>query len=110
MFVGKAIEVEAREGHDDVEESVLDGDEVACGEVEGQFAFVVGGPEGVEECGGDGEEGEVLDVGVTVDMGERLASVVATNCVHGEVTGETASVVSCLKSGTVEERLFSTFI
>lgn len=109
MLVGKAIEVEAREGHDDVEEPVLDGNEVARGEVEGEFAFVVGGPEGVEEGGGDGEEGEVLDVGVTVDMGERLASVVGTNCVHSE-DGEMASVVLCLKSGTVEERLFSTFL
>jgi hypothetical protein len=31
------------------------------------YALVVGGPEGGEECGRNGEEGEVFDVGVTVN-------------------------------------------
>jgi len=43
---------------------VLETDEDAGGGVEGHDAFVVGGPEGGEEDGGDGEEGEMLDVGV----------------------------------------------
>lgn len=70
MFVRETVQIEPGEGHDDVEETVLDGDEVPGGEVEGHFAFVVGGPEGVEEGGCDGEEGEVLDVGVAVGLGQ----------------------------------------
>ena len=44
---------------------MLDGDEEPCGEVEFHDAFVVGRPEGAEEGGGDGEEGDVFNVGVT---------------------------------------------
>lgn len=40
--VGVGVEVEAREGHDDVEELVLDGEEDARGGVEGHDAFIVG--------------------------------------------------------------------
>lgn len=80
MFVREPVEVETRQGHDDVEKPVLEGDEVAGGKVEGEFAFVVGGPEGVEECRGDGEEGDVLDVGVTVRMAGRSAEATGMKC------------------------------
>lgn len=43
---------------------MLDGDEEGGEAVEDEGAFVVRGPEGFEEDGGDGEEGDVFDVGV----------------------------------------------
>ena len=60
------VEVEAGEGEDDVEELVLHRDEELAERVERHFALVVRGPERLEEDGGDGEEGEMLDVGVAV--------------------------------------------
>jgi hypothetical protein len=39
--IGEPVEVEAREGHDDVEEVVLDAEEDAGCEVEGEDAFVI---------------------------------------------------------------------
>lgn len=63
--VGVGVEVEAREGHDDVEELVLDGEEDARGGVECHDAFVVGRVERGEELRGDGEEGDMFDVWVT---------------------------------------------
>lgn len=53
---------------------MLDFDYDFCEFVKVHDAFVVGGPEGGEECWGDGEEGEVFDVGVTRRM------VVSTGC------------------------------
>lgn len=58
------VEVEAGKGHDEVEDLVLHAEGELGDHVKLHGAFVVGGPEGVEECGGDGEEGHVLDVGV----------------------------------------------
>lgn len=58
------IEVEAREGHDEVVEAVLEGEEEFGEGVEAEGAVVVGGVEGGEEGGGYGEEGDVLDVWV----------------------------------------------
>ena len=66
VAVRERVQVEAREGEDDVEELVLHGEEELARGVEGHLAVVVGGPEGLEENRGDGEEGEVLDIGVAV--------------------------------------------
>ena len=66
IAVRVGVEVEAGEGEDDVEELVLEGNEELASGVEGQLALVVRGPEGLQEDGGDGEEGEVLDVGVAI--------------------------------------------
>ncbi len=66
VAVGGGVEVEAGEGENDVEELVLHAEEEFAWGVEGHLALVVRGPEGLEEDGGDSEEGEVLDVGVAV--------------------------------------------
>lgn len=66
VAVAVGVEVEAGEGEDDVEQLVLHGDEDLGEGVEGHLTLVIGRPEGVEEDGGDGEEGEVLNVGVAV--------------------------------------------
>jgi len=62
------VEVEPPKGHDDVEELVLDGNEKSGEAVEDEGAFVVGGPEGSEEDGGDCEEGDMFDVRVVRGM------------------------------------------
>lgn len=43
---------------------MLNGNEEGGEAVEDEGTFVVGGPEGFEEDGRDGEEGDVFDVGV----------------------------------------------
>jgi hypothetical protein len=58
------VEVEPAESHNDVKELVLNGNEEGGEAVEDEGTFVVGGPEGFEEDGRDGEEGDVFDVGV----------------------------------------------
>jgi hypothetical protein len=73
VLVREPVEVEARKGHDHIEEAVLEGDEEPRGAVECHFALVVRGPDRAEEVGADGQEGDVLDVGVAVRQGGQRA-------------------------------------
>lgn len=52
---------------------MLETDEEGGGAVKEHGAFIVGGPEGVEESGRDGKEGKMLDVGV-------VGGVIRHNC------------------------------
>lgn len=70
--VRQSVQVEPREAHDDVEELVLDRDEYLSERVELHDALVVRGPQRRQEDGGNGEEGEMLDVGVAVTNKCRL--------------------------------------
>lgn len=56
---------------------MLEGDEEAGGGVELHVSFVVGGPEGGEEVGGDGEEGDVFNVWVAVDSWSEMETVMS---------------------------------
>lgn len=58
------VEVKAGEGHDDVEEVVLELEEKFGEGVEVEDTVVVGGVERVKKGRGDGDEGKVFDVGV----------------------------------------------
>lgn len=61
---GEEVEVEARDAHDGVVGVFLELDGDLAGAVPGEVEVVVGGVEGLEEHGGVGEEGDVLDVRV----------------------------------------------
>lgn len=58
------VEVEARNAHDGVVGVLLEPNGNLTGTVPGEVEVVVGGAEGLEEHGGVGEEGDVLDIWV----------------------------------------------
>lgn len=58
------IEVEARERHDDVVQSVLDREEDFGGSVKFHYPVVVGRVEGIQKGGANCEERNVLDIGI----------------------------------------------
>ena len=61
---GLSVEVDPRHGHERVEDVVLVGDQEASSCIKRHGSPVVLGVEGREEVGGDGHDGEVLDVRV----------------------------------------------
>ena len=65
VVVREAIEVESREGHDDVEETVLDSNDELCKPIKSELSLVVGGVERFEESWCYSKEREVLDIWVT---------------------------------------------
>lgn len=97
IAVRVGVQVEAREREDNVVDFVLHANHRLRECVEGHDAFVVGRPEVVEELGGDGEEGDVLDVGVVFGVVRHdWALVFARGCMmsqahDGEYCGSVVS-------------------
>jgi len=76
---GLGVEVEASESHDGEVEIVLNGQQHALPLAEGEDLVVIVAGERTEEIGVDGEEGQVLNVGIVLDrVGDNVVNVVSS--------------------------------
>ena len=66
VFPAEPVKVEAAESENWVIQEVLVADEESCGGIVRHYPVVVGGPEGVEEAVGDGEERHVLNIRIVL--------------------------------------------